>query len=237
MKKIFEILLFAVLLLMLSCNKDEGPGGSSSVEGYVYQIRHWDVDYSYILDTIPAVDVRVQLTYGDNYEDFYGDDTRTDGKGLYGFDYLREGNYLVSSYTELLDGQLQSVYASAKVKGKTTKADTLFIRTIVKKGFATIKGNVTAHYYDKNVKVAEGPAMEKRVFINVYGAETFFDDVRVGDQGVFAFSEILPGKYEVWVTTEDPITEKLSVVKQVIEVTGKEGVYELGETFVVKVSV
>lgn len=237
MIKYFGLLLSATLLFLCSCNKDEGIGGSSAVEGYVYQIRHWEKDYNYILDTVAAVDVRVQLTYGNNSEDFYGDDTRTDGKGMYRFNYLREGNYLVASYTEGADGLLESTYKSIKIKGKTSKAEDLYIHTTIKKGLASIKGSVRAYYYDKGDIVAQGPAVEKRVFISKYGSDTSFDDVRVSDQGYFIFTGIPPGKYDVWVTTEDPITEKLTVVKQTIEVVKKEGVYELGEEFIIKIAV
>lgn len=231
------LLFFATLLFLFSCNKDEGLGGSSSIEGYVYQVRHWDKDYSYILDTIAAVDTRVQLTFGSNTEKFYGEDTRTNGKGLYRFDYLREGNYIVTSYSEDSDGQLSSIYREAKVNGKMTRADTIYVHSVIKKGLASIKGYVTAHYYDKGRKVAEGPGTEKRVFINNYGSDTYFDDVRVSDQGVFIFTGIMPGKYEIWVTTEDPTTEKISAVKQIIEVKDKEGVYEFSEEFIVIITV
>ena len=232
----FGLLLLATLLLF-SCNKDEGFGGSSSVEGYVYQIRHWDKDYSYVLDTIPAVDVRVQLTFGNNPGKYFGDDIRTDGRGMYRFDYLQDGNYLVSSFSEQADGQLGSVHKEVRVNKRIARADTLFIHSVMKKGLASIKGHVTAHYYDKGRKVDQGPATEKRVFINVFGADTFFDDVRVSDKGVFVFTGILPGKYEVWVTTEDPDTEKISAVKKIIEVKDKEGVFELEEEFIVIITV
>jgi hypothetical protein len=227
----YFLLICAAILFFTSCNKDEGVGGSSSLEGYVYQIRHWSENTNVIVDTIPAIDVRVKLTFGDDPYKFYGKDLRTDGNGLYRFDFLREGKYLVSAYSELIDGQEVRAFKTAQVKGALSKTDTIFVKSIVKRGFASIKGTVIADYYSGGRKVEEGPAMEKRVFINEFGADTHFDDVRTSDQGIFVFSNVLPGKYEIWTTTEDPRTGKLSPVKQVIEVIEREGVYVLKQEF------
>lgn len=234
---VYSVFLFITAFLFVSCNTDEGLGGSSSIEGYVYQVRHWEKDYSHIIDTIPAADTRVQLIFGGNSSDFYGDDIRTDGEGLYRFNYLRNGNYVVSSLSEQTNGEMESVFMDVKVDKKQTRADTIYVHSIVKKGFASIKGSVIAHYYDKGKKVDEGAAIEKRIFINKVGADTYFDDVRVGAQGYFVFTGVPPGQYEIWTTTEDPNTEKLSVVKQIIEVKEKSGLYELEESFVVIITV
>ncbi len=237
MKKSPVLFVLLPLFLFISCNKDEGIGGSSSLEGHVYEIRHWDKDYSHVIDTIAAVDARIQLIYGGNSSDFYGDDIRTDGKGLYRFNYLRSGNYVVSALSEQSNGLMKSVFEDVYVDGKRTTAEHIYTHSVVKKGLASIKGSVTAHYYDKKMKVDEGPAIEKRVFISLHGAETYFDDVRVSDQGIFLFTGVPPGKYDIWTTTEDPDTEKLSPIKQTVEVKEKDKTYETADTFIVVITV
>ncbi|GHV08702.1 hypothetical protein FACS1894160_3450 [Bacteroidia bacterium] len=231
-----NFLLFVLsCLLLVSCNKDEGIGGSSSLEGYVYQIEHSADNFSFRIDTFPAVDVRTFLIFGNNDDDFYGKDTRTDKNGLYRFDYLREGNYITYSLSEPADNHAEAVSTTVKVKGSLTKADTIFIHTGKAYGTSMIKGSVWAEFWDKTSIIDRGHAINSDVFINHYGEEMFFERIRVSENGTFIFQKILPGKYKVWVTSEDPITRKLTPIEQIIEVTETEKVYELPEKFTVKV--
>ena len=236
MKAISLYLLSLLLLcLFMSCNKDEGLGGSSSLEGYVYTIIHQDDNFSFTKDTIPAVNEDLFLIFGD--DNFYGEDVETNAEGMYRFDYLRKGTYTLYALSEYADGRYESVSQTVQVgKGKNVAKD-IYIHTGKAYGTAMIKGYVHALYYNKGVRVASGPAVEKRVFINHYGEDTYFDDVRVGDKGYFVFQKLLPGKYEIWVTTEDPITEKLSVLKQVIEIDEWGVVYDLPNEFEIIITV
>ncbi|MDR0844570.1 MAG: hypothetical protein LBN71_05055 [Tannerella sp.] len=234
MKINYLLLVFSALLLS-ACNKDEGLGGSSSLEGYVYQVEHSAANFSFQTDTFPAVDVRVFLIYGNDPDVYYGKDPRTDRNGLYRVDYLREGNYIVYSLSEPADNQPEAVSKEVRVKGSLSKAEPLYIHTGKAYGTSMIKGSVYGLFYDKSTLIDQGPAINSDVFINHYGDEMFFDRIRVGDQGVFIFERILPGKYKIWVTSEDPVTRKLTPIEQVIEVKETGVVYELPEEFRVKV--
>ncbi|MDR1154518.1 MAG: hypothetical protein LBL04_07385 [Bacteroidales bacterium] len=221
--------LFLGLFLFYACNKDEGLGGSSSLEGYVYQIEHSDDNFSFRTETFPASKKDVYLIFGDNATDYFGDDVEVDNNGLYRFDYLRKGRYIVYSYSEYPDGRKEAVSREVSVGGGANKADTIFIHTGKAYGTSMIKGSVYALFYDGSRKVDEGPAIDADVYINHYGEEMFFERIRVGDQGVFIFQKILPGRYEVWVTSEDPETRKLTPIKQVINVTESGKIYVLPE--------
>ncbi len=50
-----------LLLLSFSCNTDEGIGGSSSIEGYVYNVIHLNDDYSFRTDTFPAAGEKIYI--------------------------------------------------------------------------------------------------------------------------------------------------------------------------------
>ncbi|MDL2221216.1 hypothetical protein LJC35_01525 [Parabacteroides sp. OttesenSCG-928-N08] len=228
-------LLSLSLLLFVSCNKDEGLGGSSSLEGYVYNVIHKDDNFSFSRDTFPAVKEDVFIVFGN--DDYYGDDVETNGNGMYRFDYLRKGTYTVYAFSKYADGSYEAVSEIVPVESGSNKAKDIYIHTGKAYGTAMIKGYVHAKYVDKGMQVASGPAVEKRVFINHYGEDTHFDDVRVGDQGYFIFQKVMPGKYEIWVTTEDAFTEKLTVIKQYIEIDQWGKVYELSERFEVVVTV
>ena len=223
------------LFLFCACNKDEGLGGSSALEGHVYQIEHSDDNFSFLTDTFPAAEEDVYLIFGNNEVDYFGDDVKTNPDGLYRFNYLRTGNYIVYAYSEYADGRKADVSQNVKVGGGLNKADTLFIHTGKAYGTAMIKGSVWGLFYDGTKKVDEGWAIDADVYINRYGEEMHFDRIRVGDQGVFIFQKILPGKYEIWVTSEDPETRKLTPIKQEIEVKEAGKIYELPETFTITI--
>ncbi|GAB6012517.1 hypothetical protein MK137Hg34_000206700 [Viscerimonas tarda] len=201
--------LFLTLCLLSSCNKDEGLGGSSSLEGYVYEIVHSNDNFSFITDTFPALNKDILLEFGGN-DYSIGERKRTGREGYYRFDYLREGNYTVYAISGFADGHDEAVAQKVRVSGKHNKADTIFIHTGKAVGTAQIRGVVWVKYYNKGSLVRVNgqdsvPAVETRVFIKNTGEETFFDDVRVSDAGVFVFQKIQPQKqYEVYVNTEIP---------------------------------
>jgi hypothetical protein len=231
----YFLFLFLGLLLFSACNKDEGLGGSSSLEGYVYQIEHSDDNFSFQTDTFPAVKKDVYLIFGNNENDYFGDDVETDKNGLYRFDYLRKGSYIVYSYAESGDGRKDAISRNVQVGSGSNNADTIFIHTGKAYGTSMIKGYVYASFYDGTRKVDEGWAIDADVYINREGEEMFFDRIRVGDQGIFIFQKILPGKYEIWVYSENPETRKLTPVKQTIEVEESGKLYVIPDRFEITV--
>lgn len=224
------------VFFLFSCNQDEGPGGSSSIEGYVYNIIHSDKNLSFQTDTIPAVKEDVFLIYGDDA--YFSDDTETGIDGLYRFDYLRKGDYKVYSLSESADGTRLPTLKDVKVSSGVNKADTIFIHTGKAYNTAMIQGKVTIEYWKSQYsKVGEGPAVGTRVFLSREGEDSYFEDVRVGDQGFFVFQKVLPGKYKIWTITEDPGTEMESTVEQHIEVIELNKVYKFTEDFIIKTKV
>jgi hypothetical protein len=223
------------VFLLSACNKNEGLGGSSSLEGYVYQVEHSDDNFSFKVDTFPAAKKDVYLIFGDNEADYFGDDVEADKNGLYRFDYLRKGSYIVYAYAEYADERKEAISQKVKVGGGVNRASPIFIHTGKAYGTAMVKGSVHALFYDKDKLVDQGPAVDADVYINRAGEDMFFDRIRVGDQGFFIFQKILPGAYEVWVTSEDPETRKLTPIKQAIEVTAPGITYEVPEVFTIKV--
>lgn len=247
MKIYYYFFLLFPVLLMTSCNKDEGLGGSSSLEGYVYNINHYDDNFSFATDTFPAVREDVYLIFGDNETDFYGEDIKTDGNGLFRFDYLRKGNYIVYACSDFADGRKTAEMKKVTVSGSLNKADTIFIHTGKANGVAMIKGYVYATYYHNGSRRDSGPGIGVRVYIKRAGDEVYFDDLRVGDKiwdeteqrykGVFIFQKLLPGDYILSVETEDSDTEKVEVIMKNVTIINAGEIYEIPETFEVNVSV
>ncbi|GHT18951.1 hypothetical protein AGMMS4957_02200 [Bacteroidia bacterium] len=220
--------------LLASCNTDEGLGGSSSIEGYVYEVIHYDDNFSFATDTFPAIGKKVYINFGN--ESALGDDVDTGFDGYYRFNYLTEGNYTVYSTSSYNSGKKEAVVTKVKASGRLTKADTLFIHSGKAFGTSMIKGTVYATYYHNGSYRAEGPAQELRVYIRHAGEEAFYDDARIVD-GIFIIQKVVPGRYEIGVPSEDKDTEAVTMVIKPITVTEAGVLYTIDEQFNVNVAV
>ena len=104
MKNSIYILFF--LLLVCSCEKEAGEGGTSSIVGSVYKISTYynvltqqnDTVY-YQLDSGEDI----YIIYSKDENDFYDDNIETNWNGQYRFDYLRKGDYTVFIYADSTD--------------------------------------------------------------------------------------------------------------------------------------
>ena len=220
------IVLSALSFLLVSCNKDEGEGGTAVVEGKVMMVLHPDDDYNLHTDTVVAAKTDVFIIYGD--EVIYGDDMETDAHGFYQFKYLKPGNYTVFAYSVLSTGEKVSVSQTVKVAaGKTVTFPTIYIHEGKAYGTSMIKGQVWATYIHKGENSGYGWAYEHRVYIRKVGAPYHFDDVRVGAEGYFYFQKLLPGTYEIYTVTEDE-NEIPSLVSVVVSVDAAGDIYDAG---------
>lgn len=202
---LYALLPLLGLFLLVSCNKDEGEGGSSSLGGYVYQIRHFNDNSLFPTDTIPAAKEDVFIVYGDN--EYFGDDIETNDAGYYKFEYLRKGNYTVFAYSSFDDDTREAEYQQVKVGGGYNRADTIYIHTGKASGTAMIRGKVMARYYDNGRLVTidgkyEFPAIGYRVYLKYAGQDIVADDVRTNDEGIFVFQRLQAGTYEIYTETE-----------------------------------
>jgi hypothetical protein len=233
--------LFLGLFLLTSCNKDEGLGGSSSLEGYVYNVVHQDDSFVFKTDTFPALGKKVYITFGD--ESNVGDDMDAGLDGYYRFNYLRTGNYTVYALSETADEQKHAEIQKVKVGAGLNKAPSIYIHSGKAYGTAMIKGTIHANYYHNGSWRDEGSGVGVRVYICHAGEDAPFDDTRVfddgtSDNGIFIFQKLLPGDYIIYVTTEDKNTEKPGLAPSgVIQIRETGKIYEIPETFNIIVTV
>jgi hypothetical protein len=95
MKNIF--LLVIIGLVITSCTKEEGQGGSGSIKGFVYEYK-----LNILGDTISryaAADQDVFIIYGNDHT-FYDDNIQTSYDGSFEFPYLQKGKYTVFVYED-----------------------------------------------------------------------------------------------------------------------------------------
>ena len=96
-KKWLTMGLLSLLLIINSCAKDAGEGGTSSIKGKVYG-KFYNETFTSLTGESYAPDVDVYIVYGD--ESTYGDKQKTCYDGSFEFKYLRKGNYKVYAYSK-----------------------------------------------------------------------------------------------------------------------------------------
>lgn len=202
MKRIIFVLA-ALTLFMAACNKEEGVGGTATIEGTVMKVLHPDDDYDLTADTIIAAKQDVFIVYGD--EGFVGDDVETGDDGSYRFRYLKAGTYTVYVYSELATGERVAVKQTVEVKrGETLTLPTIYVHSGKAYGTAMVKGWVRATWFDKNGNLLNSDwAYDQRVYIQRLGEPYYCDDTRVGLGGVFYFQKLQPDTYVVFTFGDD----------------------------------
>lgn len=96
MKKLLFISASTLLVIVSSCNKEPGEGGTSTIEGKV-----WVVDKNndgVVTGEYYAMDEDVFIAYGDDQT--YSDNFNTSYDGSYRFDNLTIGMYTVFAYSD-----------------------------------------------------------------------------------------------------------------------------------------
>jgi hypothetical protein len=97
--RIIVFLFCAFSLLLSSCAKEAGEGGSSSIKGRIYG---YDINTSGIVtDSAVVQDARVFISYGDNTT--VDDDTWSSFTGEYVFRGLQIGKYTIFTYSQCND--------------------------------------------------------------------------------------------------------------------------------------
>ncbi|HLP05380.1 MAG TPA: hypothetical protein VK152_08135 [Paludibacter sp.] len=220
MKKNIYFLIGLLSLILSSCLSEEGEGGTSVVQGYVYKVLHEDDTYNFETDTFPAAKTDVYIVYGN--QPIYGDKMETGYDGFYRFQYLNKGFYKIYSYTTLPNGVKTAVMDSVTVgNGGTKTLNNIYIHEGKTNETSYIKGTVLVKYYDKGYVSGLIPACDVRVYIRRKDAAYHFDEVRTGSDGVFMFQRLNPGQYEVFVLTEQAGEKILSPIIKTIEITTK----------------
>ena len=99
------LIVIVLILITLSCEKPEGPGGYSVITGRV-KVLDYNEELTHLLGTYYAYDEDVYLIYGD--DSIPSDDVETSYNGYYRFEYLQPGHYTVYVISEDTTGSSDS---------------------------------------------------------------------------------------------------------------------------------
>lgn len=97
------ILLITFPALMISCKKEPGSGGKSTIYGKVF-VKEYNSSFTVLQETYYGPEIWVYLIYGDDRD--YSDRINTNYDGTWEFKYLRPGKYKVYAYSK--DSTLQT---------------------------------------------------------------------------------------------------------------------------------
>lgn len=116
MKNLLIVTLSCLVLTAVSCNKEPGEGGTSTIEGKV-----WVVDKNNdgeITDEYYAMDEEVFIAYGEDQT--YSDNFNTSYDGSYRFDHLTPGMYTVFAYSDCdtCSGEMEAVIQTVEITDK-----------------------------------------------------------------------------------------------------------------------
>lgn len=209
----YAIVLITISLGIISCEKNEGFGGNSTIKGRLH-LKQYNNDYSLLIDSAPAKEQDVFIIFGDDPD--IGDKVNTNYDGYFEFNFLREGKYTIYYYSEdpdLMDfEQKKEMLYEVEVGKKATKdlGDLYsFERLDYNDGNAVIKGRVLQINYRSNsrwpIMFVEDTVivLEKEVYIT-YNNQTYYDDrIRTTDDGTFEVKQLIKGDYKIHVISED----------------------------------
>ncbi|MBN1768146.1 MAG: hypothetical protein JXR50_07270 [Prolixibacteraceae bacterium] len=206
--------LFLLLFLsaIISCTQEEGIGGSGKIQGVVVE-KYYNHDFSVFQYEAPASDQDVFIQFGDN--NVVDDDIETSHTGNFEFNYLWPGNYRIFYYSD--DTSLQTLEDIAMVhdvklgKSETYTLDTLYTYKALDwdDGTSKIKGRVILINY-KNSSTPDNlvikditPAQEQEIYLTYNNEDFYCERIRTQGDGTFVFSNLLIGKYTIFVYSED----------------------------------
>ncbi len=118
----FLLLPIISLLLLSSCKKVEGEGGTSTIKGKIIENRYSSVGS--IIATYDAADQNVYIIYGDG-STYFDDKIATSYDGTFEFRYLQKGSYTIFVYEDCNtcpSGKSQ-VILSTKIEKKKSTVD------------------------------------------------------------------------------------------------------------------
>lgn len=119
MKKTVILTSLIAGLFLVSCNKAEGLGGTSSIEGFVY-VK--DINGAGdIIGEYYGADEDVYIIYGTE-DNTYDDDYSTSYDGSFRFSNLMPGDYTVFVYSrcDTCDGEVEAIRKTINISDKKT---------------------------------------------------------------------------------------------------------------------
>ena len=119
MKIVYSIILL-IAFNLASCEKAEGPGGTSSISGKIW-VEDYTSDFTILKAEYWAEEEDVYIIYGN--DTIHSDKNITSFDGSYWFQYLNKGTYTIYAYSRDSSTVNPSASGRIPVKVKVTIDD------------------------------------------------------------------------------------------------------------------
>lgn len=220
------------LVFLCSCTQNEGLGGNSEIVGKLVT-RYYNNDFTVFQDEQPAVDEEVFIIFGENTT--LGDNVETSFDGSFEFEYLWPGKYQIfiktDDTTNLSLNESTLIYNIDLKKGETNNIGIIYNYKALDwdEGKAKISGKIIVTNYKNtsvypNLEIKDiGYAQEQEVYLTYNNEDFYCERIRTQADGSYVFSNLLIGKYTVYVYSEDVVTNNTAniVKKAEVEITEK----------------
>ena len=231
-------------MMVPSCSKEEGPGGTGSISGTIIE-NFYDESFARVIYQKPAVDEEVFILYGQ--DNTLGDRVFTGITGEFRFKYLYPGRYYI--YFSSGDPEnLVNVDSEKAMMVDLERGEDLDLGNLEKistldfdDGSAVIKGVVKVIDY---VNTSQWPnlvikdisyAMEQEVYLSYDHQDFYKERIRTQYNGYFEFGHLIPGEYLVFLYSDDVTGETDRVVlKYEVTISEFDQVVDLGEITIEK---
>jgi hypothetical protein len=246
--KVIGLILLTTLLTM-SCNKNEGPGGTSTIKGKLVGVNH-----SFGESEV----TQVLFTNGTEVE--HGDYWLLNSPSTNNYFYIWYNNPIwTSPGNPFLSGrigiQVDFNYYDSNVEIASNTMDSILAVTsafdiVILNDILEITNTQTGETPDA-IEVTSpfeidiknqgetgslGPQNDlanEKIYL-VYGDNEFYDDdIQTGVNGIFEFKGLQVGNYSVYVYSKDTITGSNTIVDIPVEITDKKSVTDIGEIDIV----
>jgi|TARA_B110000093_G_C12865145_1_gene365115 hypothetical protein len=239
-------------IAFLSCKKEAGTGGKTTLSGKLLGTYICEDDGRTLVADMAVPDERIYISYDATGE--LDDDVRTAPDGTFKFEYLQPGKYSIITYSECMTCPTGKVEVIQEIeipkKEDELELETTSVLRITgrgcnvgigagKGGVATLTGKLIAIYIDDN-EVSDTLGIEgqpdTRVYI-IYGdGTTQSDDVRSSADGSFEFKELKAGNYTLYAMSECKTLNCPSGLTQVstsVTISATDTNFDAGELIVI----
>lgn len=208
-----RIFFFALAIAFFgACAPEEGKGGLASIEGKVF-VQNINSLHEKSGDAYAAIDEDVFISYGNS--DLQDDKESTGATGKYKFSNLTKGDYTVFVFSDdtLSNDKYSQLTFSQNVslskKDEATLDDFVIYKHVdYDDGNGVVKGNIQEGHYSGSTLYYTIPAQDADVYIQYENDEEILDRVRADGAGNFKISNLIPGKYKLYVYSENQISSK-----------------------------
>lgn len=209
------LLCALALSTLISCEKEEGVGGTASIKGKVVE-QNLNCYLEKVGSSKLVLDKDVFIMYGDNT--VVDDKIETSPSGEFSFDYLMPGKYTIYTYSDDTSNFNNSEkIVISKIITIGDKDEVINIDSIntykhveVNDGSAQACGFVGQVEYLNGTTIAVDTISAQDVDVYLmYGDTTFYDmKTKTYFDGSFCFNNLIPGKYKLYVLSEKAFSKE-----------------------------